>query len=146
MLDWLCEKGLTEPTHFSLQSGFCTYLLLSHNHPSSRATSSVADIKETKRLRDAIHPLGIDLTDHIIFADGRAYSFAEERELPIEGPPVIRLILATTGTSTLDGLFDTGDVVFQVRKIMLTDTRNHACHAQGKWRFKSFLIMVVGLP
>lgn len=38
------------------------------------------------------------------------------------GTSVIRLILATTGTSTLDGIFDTGDVVFQVRKIMLTDT------------------------
>ena len=85
MLDWLCEKGLTEPTHFSSQSGFCTYPLLSHNHPSGSAAPSVADIKETKRLRDALHPLGIDLTDHIIFAGGRAYSFAEERELPIEG-------------------------------------------------------------
>lgn len=29
MLDWLCEKGLT---HFSSQSGFCTYPLLSF-HP-----------------------------------------------------------------------------------------------------------------
>lgn len=32
MLDWLCEKGLAEPTHFSSQSGFCTYPLLSF-HP-----------------------------------------------------------------------------------------------------------------
>lgn len=60
-------------------------VILSHNHPSGNTAPSGADIKETKRLRDALHPLGIDLTDHIIFADGRAYSFAEERELPIEG-------------------------------------------------------------
>lgn len=60
-------------------------VILSHNHPSGRATPSVADIKETSRLRDALHPLGITLMDHIIFAEGRFYSFAEERELPVEG-------------------------------------------------------------
>ena len=32
MLDWLCEKGLAEPTHFSSQSGYCTYPFLSF-HP-----------------------------------------------------------------------------------------------------------------
>lgn len=60
-------------------------VILSHNHPSGNTAPSAADIKETKRLRAALHSLGIDLTDHIIFAEGRYYSFAEERELPVEG-------------------------------------------------------------
>lgn len=53
-------------------------ILLSHNHPSGNLKPSEADIRLTKKLRDAGNALDIPVLDHIIVSDSGYYSFADE--------------------------------------------------------------------
>lgn len=55
-------------------------IIISHNHPSGLLEVSMQDIDITKRLNDAGKILGINLLDHIIYADGedQCKSLAEE--------------------------------------------------------------------
>ena len=57
--------------------GNCQFWL-GHNHPSSRATPSEADMKITKKLKDSGALLEISVLDHIIVAHDVYYSFADE--------------------------------------------------------------------
>ena len=57
-----------------------TGVILAHNHPSGSPKPGLADINETSNLKKALNTLSINLLDHIIFADGRYFSFAEDRE------------------------------------------------------------------
>ena len=58
----------------SLASG----LILSHNHPSGNLKPSEADLKLTKKFKDACGLLDICLVDHIIISPfGGSYSFSE---------------------------------------------------------------------
>lgn len=57
-----------------------TGVILAHNHPSGSPSPSAADIKETTKLKSALDTFNISLVDHIIFAEGRYYSFADEKE------------------------------------------------------------------
>lgn len=57
-----------------------TGVILAHNHPSGSPSPSAADIKETTKLKSALDTFSISLVDHIIFAEGRYYSFADEKE------------------------------------------------------------------
>ena len=57
-----------------------TGVILAHNHPSGSPSPSAADIKETTKLKSALDTFCISLVDHIIFAEGRYYSFADEKE------------------------------------------------------------------
>lgn len=57
-----------------------TGVILAHNHPSGSPSPSTADIKETTKLKSALDTFSISLVDHIIFAEGRYYSFADEKE------------------------------------------------------------------
>jgi DNA repair protein RadC len=50
-------------------------LLLSHNHPSGDPTPSRADISITQRLQRAAEALGIEVYDHLVFAQERSVSF-----------------------------------------------------------------------
>lgn len=50
------------------------YFVLLHNHPSGDPTPSDADIKTTKRIKDAGDAVGIRLKDHIIIGDNRFVS------------------------------------------------------------------------
>ena len=52
--------------------------LCAHNHPSGDITPSPEDRVLTKRLRDAGELFGIPLLDHLILADDRYYSFADQ--------------------------------------------------------------------
>ena len=52
--------------------------LCAHNHPSGDTTPSPEDRVLTKRLRDAGELFGIPLLDHLILADERYYSFADQ--------------------------------------------------------------------
>ena len=45
-------------------------IILVHNHPSGDPTPSAADIKVTKRIKEAANLLGIELLDHIVIGDG----------------------------------------------------------------------------
>ena len=57
-----------------------TGVILAHNHPSGSPSPSTADIKEITKLKSALDTFNISLVDHIIFAEGRYYSFADEKE------------------------------------------------------------------
>ena len=49
-----------------------------HNHPSGDPKPSPEDIDLTKRLKEAGSIIGIDTLDHVIIANDKYYSFAQE--------------------------------------------------------------------
>ena len=53
-------------------------MILCHNHPSGNLKPSEADIKLTKKLKDAGTMLDISVLDHIIIGEEKFYSFADE--------------------------------------------------------------------
>lgn len=53
-------------------------IILSHNHPSGNPYPGEADIRNTAALREAAALFDISLTDHIIIAGERYYSFSDE--------------------------------------------------------------------
>lgn len=53
-------------------------LILVHNHPSGNTKPSEADLKITKKLKEAGTLLDIPVLDHLIFTDSAYYSFADE--------------------------------------------------------------------
>ncbi|HSL05111.1 MAG TPA: JAB domain-containing protein [Nitrospiraceae bacterium] len=52
--------------------------ICAHNHPSSDPTPSQEDRVLTSRLKQGADLLGITLLDHLILADERCYSFADQ--------------------------------------------------------------------
>ncbi|MCW3807395.1 RadC family protein [Plebeiibacterium marinum] len=56
-------------------------IILCHNHPSGNKTPSSQDKTITKKLTEAGKIMDIPVLDHIIVADGRYYSFADEGEM-----------------------------------------------------------------
>lgn len=54
-------------------------VILVHNHPSGNPQPSVSDIRETERLRTALHSVGLTLADHVILTRLDFFSFAESR-------------------------------------------------------------------
>jgi len=55
-----------------------TSLILCHNHPSGNLKPSEADIKLTKKVKEAGLFLEILVVDHLIIGDEKYYSFADE--------------------------------------------------------------------
>ncbi len=53
-------------------------IILVHNHPSGNPMPGSNDIVQTKNLKKAAETFDISLIDHIIIADDRYYSFADE--------------------------------------------------------------------
>lgn len=53
-------------------------IIIFHNHPSGNIQPSDADIKLTRKVKEAGRIIGIQLIDHIIFSDEGHYSFANE--------------------------------------------------------------------
>ena len=51
-------------------------VLLGHNHPSGVALPSEEDRQVTLQIQQALHTMGISLTDHIVVADGDFVSMA----------------------------------------------------------------------
>lgn len=56
-------------------------VILSHNHPSGIAESSMADKHITQRLEKALDLIDVRVLDHMIIAGHQCYSFAEQGEL-----------------------------------------------------------------
>ncbi len=52
----------------------CAGLILVHNHPSGDPSPSQEDIRVTQQMMKAGELLGIEVSDHIIFGDGKYYS------------------------------------------------------------------------
>ncbi len=55
-------------------------VIMVHNHPGGSPVPSEADIRETKRVKNALKPLDIPLLDHVILGLNSFYSFSEDRE------------------------------------------------------------------
>lgn len=53
-------------------------VIVAHNHPSGVAEPSSADIRITKRIREALELVEIRLLDHFLIAGNRLESFAEK--------------------------------------------------------------------
>ena len=56
-------------------------IIVSHNHPGGAMNPSRADIDATRAINQAFASVGIKLIDHIIIADNKFYSFAENGKL-----------------------------------------------------------------
>lgn len=59
-------------------------VILAHNHPGGALQPSKADIRVTRKVMEAMKPLGIDVLDHIIVGNAGYYSFAAERSMTDE--------------------------------------------------------------
>ena len=55
-----------------------TGLILSHNHPSGKLIASEADLKITKRIKEAGQTLEIQVLDHLIITENGYFSFQDE--------------------------------------------------------------------
>jgi DNA repair protein RadC len=53
-------------------------IALCHNHPSGRASPSQNDMTVTRKVNEGAALLDIQLIDHVIIADNKYYSFADE--------------------------------------------------------------------
>jgi len=56
-------------------------VILAHNHPSSVAEPSQADIQITKRIQSALQLVDIRVLDHIIVGDADTTSLAQQGQL-----------------------------------------------------------------
>ena len=56
-------------------------VILAHNHPSGSTNPSTADMNVTRKVKDLLKMLGINLLDHIIVAHDRTYSMAEHNQI-----------------------------------------------------------------
>jgi len=61
----------------ALKTG-CSAIILAHNHPSGNLKPSEADIKLTRKLKEAGKFLDLPVLDHIIITAEAFYSFADE--------------------------------------------------------------------
>jgi DNA repair protein RadC len=52
-------------------------IAIAHNHPTGDPSPSDADMRTTRRIREAADIIGIKLVDHIIIGDGKHFSFRE---------------------------------------------------------------------
>ncbi len=57
---------------------YAASMIISHNHPSGNLTPSDADIKITKKIKEAGSIMDIPVLDHIIVTDNGYFSFADE--------------------------------------------------------------------
>ena len=60
----------------------CKSMIIAHNHPGGSTKASVDDKNITQRLVDIFHPLEIRIHDHIIVADTKYTSMAEDGHMP----------------------------------------------------------------
>ena len=58
-----------------------TSMILCHNHPSGNIQPSEADIRLTRKLKNAGELLDIPVLDHVILGEERYYSFADSGEI-----------------------------------------------------------------
>lgn len=56
-------------------------VILAHNHPAGSVDPSKADIEVTKKVKDALTLLDINLLDHIIVAHDKTYSMADHGQI-----------------------------------------------------------------
>jgi DNA repair protein RadC len=52
-------------------------IILAHNHPSGKASPSLADKDVTQLIKQALSLIDMEVVDHIIIGNPENYSFAE---------------------------------------------------------------------
>jgi DNA repair protein RadC len=57
------------------------YIILCHNHPSGNLRPSDADIRLTRKMKEAGQLLDLPVLDHLIIGDEKYYSFADEGQM-----------------------------------------------------------------
>ena len=57
-------------------------IILAHNHPSGNLSPSEADLKITRKIKDAAILLDLSLLDHLIVSDQGYLSFADDNLMP----------------------------------------------------------------
>ena len=55
-------------------------IIIAHNHPNGFAVPSTADVRATRDTIPLLKAIGINLVDHVIFADGECFSMAKSRK------------------------------------------------------------------
>lgn len=79
------QAGTVADPKMILQAALLSHsagLILCHNHPSGNLQPSEADIKLTRKIKEAAGLLDISLIDHLIInPEGEFYSFAEEGKI-----------------------------------------------------------------
>lgn len=78
-----CLMDVARITKMAIIKG-ATGVIIAHNHPSGSPKPSLSDANETSKLKKVLNTFGIDLLDHIIFADDRYFSFAEDHEFRLD--------------------------------------------------------------
>lgn len=80
----LLHKGSINSAEVSLRNIVASALrhnaagvILAHNHPGGVALPSSEDLNTTRRIGEALRPVGVRLIDHIIVADGDYVSLAD---------------------------------------------------------------------
>lgn len=80
-----CSKGGTSGTIVDMKLVFvvaikcsASSIIVAHNHPSGNLKPSQADIRLTKKLKEAGDFLDIKVLDHLIISKEGFYSFADE--------------------------------------------------------------------
>ncbi|MDP2188550.1 MAG: JAB domain-containing protein [Sphingobacteriaceae bacterium] len=58
----------------------CSQVILIHNHPSGNLMPSEPDRRLTKRMKEALQLVDINLLDHVILTRSSYYSFADQGE------------------------------------------------------------------
>lgn len=53
-------------------------IILGHNHPSGHVEPSEADLKLTRKIKEAGNMLDVSVIDHLIIGENKFYSFADE--------------------------------------------------------------------
>lgn len=83
----LCQGGLNfapvstrELLNITLRYD-ASHVILAHNHPSGDPTPSKADKAFTKRIRQLLHQIEVNLVDHLIIAGTKHYSFSANAEV-----------------------------------------------------------------
>lgn len=62
----------------ALETTGCVGIILAHNHPSGSVKASEADLKITRKIKEAAQLLDIVVLDHVIIAGRNYLSFADE--------------------------------------------------------------------
>lgn len=55
-------------------------IVLAHNHPNGFAVPSMTDVVATEKLIPLLKAIGVNLIDHMIFADSEYYSMAQSKK------------------------------------------------------------------
>ncbi len=80
----LLHRGNVNSSEVNLRKATATALkynavsvILAHNHPGGLALPSPEDLHTTRRVKEALHIIGVELVDHIIVADNDFVSLRE---------------------------------------------------------------------